>query len=164
MDAMLQNAGFSSYESSGARELKAARRQFIDNMMENPDYAGWSVDYLERSGDRTLSAVRLMEFAVNDTTFRDELIKGGNEQVYGIMSEYLYYRRGIINILRSTGTTINNPANMELKIAWENMRQKWKNRSVRWSEIHDLYLSGDDNPANPGAFVEPMLEASGVIQ
>ena len=162
LDAKLQNAGFTSYEVAGARELKAARDRFIANMMQNPEYAGWLVDYQDRGGQRTQAAVRTMELAIGDDTFRNELIKTGNEQLYGIMSEYIYYRRGIINALERTGKSINHQDNIAYKMAWANMRQGWKNRNVRWAEIADLYLSGDENPISPGSFIGEVALASGV--
>ena len=162
LDAKLQNAGLSSYEVAGARELKAARERFIANMMQNPEYAGWLVDYQDRGGQRTQAAVRTMELAVADDTFRDELMKSGNEQLYGIMGEYVFFRRGIINALERTGKSINHQDNIALKTAWANMRQKWKNRDVRWAEIADLYLSGDENPISPGSFIGEVAMASGV--
>ena len=162
LDAKLENAGLTSYESAGAAELKAAKTRLVANMMQNPDYAGWVVDFQDRGGARAQAAVRTMELAIADETFRNELIKSGNEQVYGIMSEYVYYRRGIINLLQRSGTSINNPDNIQLKIAWDTMRQRWKNRSVRWAEIHDLYLSSDDNPVSPGSFIGEVAMASGV--
>lgn len=162
LDAKLQNAGLSSYEVAGARELKAAKDRFIANMMQNPEYAGWLVDYQDRGGQRTQAAVRTMELAVADDTFQRELIKTGNEQLYGIMSEYVYYRRGVINALEATGKSINHADNVALKVAWANMRQKWKNRNVRWAEIADLYLSGDDDPRSPGSFIGEVAMASGV--
>jgi len=162
LDAKLQNAGLSSYEVAGARELKDARERFVANMMQNPEYAGWLVDYQDRGGARTNAAVRTMELAVSDDTFRNELISTGNEQLYGIMSEYIYYRRGIIQEIERTGNSINHQDNVALKIAWANMRQKWKNRSVRWAEIADLYLSGDDDPQNPGSYLGELAMASGV--
>jgi len=162
LDAKLQNAGFSSYEVAGARELKQARERFIANMMNNPEYAGWLVDYQDRGGQRAQSAVRVLELAIADDTFAKELISSGNEQLYGIMREYVYYRRGIINALERTGKSIEHQDNIALKVAWSNMGQGWKNRNVRWAEIADLCLSADDNPVNPGSFISEVALASGV--
>lgn len=162
LDAKLQNAGFSSYEVAGARELKAAKDRFVANMMQNPEYAGWLVDYQDRGGQRAQAAVRTLELAISDETFARELIATGNEQLYGIMREYVYYRRGIINAVEATGKSINHQDNIALKTAWANMRQSWKNRSVRWAEIADLYLSSDDDPVSPGSFIGELALASGV--
>jgi hypothetical protein len=162
LDAKLQNAGFSSYEVAGAVELKAAKTRFVENMMRNPEYAGWLVDFQDRGGQRAQSAVRVMELAISDDTFARELISTGNEQLYGIMREYVYYRRGIIEAVERTGNSINHQDNIALKTAWANMRQGWKNRNVRWAEIADLYLSSDDDPVSPGSFIGELALASGV--
>jgi hypothetical protein len=157
LDAQLASAGFKSYESAGADSFKAAKKRFLANMMENPDYAGWTVDYQYRGGARAQAAVRVLDLVTADPNFASEMVRANKGTLLGIMSEYVYYRRGIINYLQSTGKGIDHPDNIAVKSAWANMRQAWKEQDVRWSEIANVYLSADDNPANPGNFFgEPM--------
>jgi hypothetical protein len=157
LDAQLSSAGLKSYESQAAAPFKEARKRFIENMADNPDYAGWLVDYQFRGGARAQAAVRALEAATMNENFVNTLLQSNKHTLVGVMSEYVYYRRGIIELVQSTGKGIDHPDNIAIKTAWANMRQSWKERDVRWSEIANLYLSADDNPINPGNFIgEPM--------
>ena len=152
LDARLQNMGFKSYESQGAQELRAARKQAIDNMLGNKDYAGWAVDYQDRSGDRTIAAVRVMSAAVADPTFIGKMTEWGKANTLSAMTNYISYRTMVLNSLKASGTTMADPQNAGLKEAWAIIRQQLKASSVRWADIANQYLTGDDDPAQPGAF------------
>ena len=157
LDARLQNAGFKSYESSGAQEFKSTKKQFLENMLNNKEYSGWVVDYQDRSGDRTIAAVRVMAAAVADPEFNTKMTGWGKDRTLSAMHEYLFYRQGLINTLKQTGHGIDAEENSLLKVAWATIRQNLRNSDVRWAEISDLYLSGDDDPTNPGQFM-PVVE------
>lgn len=94
LDAMLASRGLSSYEASGAADLKNAKNVMIANMANNPDMAGWWVDYQDASGQRTTSAVRVLEMAVADDGFRRLMIESGKTSLMNAMDQYVYYRRG----------------------------------------------------------------------
>jgi hypothetical protein len=163
LDARLQNAGFDSYEVAGAAEYKKAKQVFVQNMSQNPDYQGWLIDFQDRGGARTNSAVRTMEMAIGDADFQKLMFDGGKEGTLGAMSDYVRYRAGIIQALAATGKSIEHDDNYQFKVAWANIRQTLKNRDVRFAEIMDLYLSNDDNPQSPGTIVDvnqpiPMMQ------
>lgn len=150
LDAMMKSAGITSYESVAGRPYKEAKNRLQENMLSNPDYAGWIVDFQDRGGSKTLSAVRVMEAAVQDDTFRNLMISSGKERLYGIMNEYVSNRRLLLQALEDSGHSIEHDSNVVLKIAWDSMRLKWRNEDERWAEIDSLYLSGDSNPQSPG--------------
>jgi hypothetical protein len=164
LDARLSSQGLTSYQQAAAAPLKRAREQFIFNMMQNPEMQGWAIDWTERGGSRTVSAVRVIEEAIADDKFRQKMIASNKEQLVGIMDQYAYYRRSLVQLLRESGKGIDHPDNILFKTAWANMRQSWKARDVRWAEISDLYLSGDDNPENPGNFTGAPLPLPATIE
>jgi hypothetical protein len=150
LDAQMFSAGLTSYELKAAAPYKAAKDRALENMFSNPDYAGWTVDYQDRGGSKTLSAVRVMEAAVQDDSFRDLMFSSGKERLFGIMSEYVQTRRLLLTVLEQSGHSIDHDSNIMLKIGWDALRLKWRNSDERWAEIDSLYLSGDDNPQSPG--------------
>jgi hypothetical protein len=154
LDAQMQNAGVESLESTAGRPYKAARDTFIANRSANPDYAGWWVDFQDRGGGNTLAAVKTLQMGVADPKFRDILLKDGKEQLLSIMDQYVAQRQNLVQILESTGKSIENDDNIMLKLAWAKMRQDWKSQDVRWAEIANRYLANDDNPENPGLMQE----------
>ena len=157
-DARLLSMGLSSYEVKAASELKAAKDQFTRSMMLDPELKGWAIDYQDIGGARSGSAIRVMELAVNDETFVNEMAKEDKTNaVLNIMRDYTDKRRQLVGLLKDSGHNIDHEDNALLKQAWAEMRQGWKNSSVRWAEIADLYLSSDDNPTNPGSVVPELM-------
>jgi hypothetical protein len=150
LDGQLRSAGLSSYELKAAAPYKAAKDRLVANMMSNPDYEGWIVDFQDRGGSKTQSAVRILETAIGNDDFRNLLIGDRKENLLGIMDEYVSFRRRLIAVLDQTGHSIEHESNLEWKIGWDAMRTKWRNQDERWAEIDSLYLSGDSNPQAPG--------------
>lgn len=150
LDGQLKSAGLSSYELKAAAPYKAAKDRAVANMMSNPDYEGWIVDFQDRGGSKTQSAVRILETAIGNDDFRNLLIGSRKENLLGIMDEYVSFRRRLIAVLDQTGHSIEHESNLEWKIGWDAMRTKWRNQDERWAEIDSLYLSGDSNPQAPG--------------
>lgn len=164
LDAQLQSAGLSSYEVKAAAPYKAAKERLVENMLSNPDYAGWVVDFQDRGGSKTLSAVRVLEAGVQDETFRNLLVSEGKERLLGIMDEYVQARRLLLNVLEQSGHSIEHDSNIMWKIGWDAMRTKWRNEDERWAEIDSLYLSGDSNPQSPGNIYLLEMANQGVMQ
>jgi hypothetical protein len=159
-DARLVTMGLSSYEVNAASELKAAKSQFIAGMLVDPEFAGWAVDYRDTGGAKTNASIRAMELAVNDETFVKEMSKEDKtNSVLNIMREYTNNRRILVGLLKNSGHNIDHENNAMLKLAWGNMRQGWKNASVRWSEIASMYLASDENPELPGSVVPELMQS-----
>ena len=159
-DARLLSMGLSSYEVKAASELKAAKDQFTRSMLLNPELKGWAIDYQDVGGERAGSAIRVMELAVNDPTFVTEMAKEDKtNSVLNIMRQYTDKRRQLVGLLKESGHNIDHEDNQLLKQGWADMRQSWKNASVRWAEIADLYLSSDDNPSNPGSVMPELMQS-----
>ena len=147
LDARLYSAGLSSYEVKAAASFKAAKKQMTDNLLANPDYAGWRLDYEDSGGARISSAVRVMELAVKDQGFRDLMTGSGKIQLLATMENYVVARDAMRQMVENTGESINADSNIELKTAWDAARVKFRLSDERWSEIDALYLTGDDNLA-----------------
>ena len=130
----------------------------------NPDLMGWVADYDDAGGGKTNAAITVMQAAINSKDYEKWMLGNGFEGTMKSMEQYLYYRNGIINILNQVEGSINNVDNYQIKVAWENIRQELKNNDVRWAEISDLYLTGDDDPRNPGNAYEVLLAEQGVIE
>jgi hypothetical protein len=162
LDARLAAAGYKSYEVKGAAGMKAAKKLATQQLLDSPDYAGWATDFLDRGGSRTLAAVQAIEAAVQDPTFRNLMVKDGKDQTYANMVEYTRHRRTLLGMLNKSGHGIDHEDNIILKTAWANIRQKLKESDVRWADIANRYLDGDDNPLAPGnaALVEQLEIAS----
>jgi len=165
LDGQLRSAGLSSYELKAAAPYKAAKDRLVANMMSNPDYEGWIVDFQDRGGSKTQSAVRVLESAINNDDFRNLLINGQKEGLLGIMDEYVSMRRNLIAVLDQSGHSIEHDSNLQWKIGWDAMRTKWRNQDERWAEIDSLYLSGDSNPQAPGnIYLQQLASEEGVGQ
>ena len=147
LDARLYSAGFDSYEVKAAASFKAAKKQLTDNLLSNPDYAGWRLDYEDSGGARISSAVRVMELAVRDQGFRDLMTGSGKLKLLATMENYVVARGAMRQMVENTGESINADNNIGLKTAWDAARVKFRMGDERWSEIDALYLSGDDNLA-----------------
>jgi hypothetical protein len=162
IDARLASAGYKSYEAAGAQGFKNAKKIVVQTMLDNPDYAGWATDYLDRGGSKTLAAVQTMEAAVQDETFRQLLIKEGKEQLLANMMEYTQQRRNLLQLLAASGHGIEHDNNIMLKTGWANIRQRLSESDVRWADIANRFLTGDDNPIAPGnaMLVEQMERAA----
>jgi len=162
IDARLASAGYKSYEAAGAKGFKNAKKVLVQTMLDNPDYAGWATDYLDRGGSKTLAAVQTMEAAVQDESFRQLLIKEGKEQLLANMMEYTQQRRNLLQLLAVSGHGIEHDNNIMLKTGWANIRQRLIESDVRWADIANRFLTGDDNPVAPGnaMLVEQMERAA----
>jgi hypothetical protein len=154
LDARLRSAGLDNYELAAAAPYKAAKQQFVANMVSNPEMAGWVVDYQDIGGNRTGAAVRVLQAAIEDETFQTEMFKAGKDGLLRSMTDYVKYRNAVINAVNQSGNGINHESNKWIKDSWATIRQNLKNSDVRWGEISNLYLSGDDDPRNPGQFFD----------
>lgn len=152
--AMMFSAGVKSTESSAGAPYKNAKDIFIGQMLGNPDFTAWKVDYKDNGASRTLSANRVIEAAAFDPKFNRLMLENGKTQLLSNMKEYVYYRRGVVIALNQSGHGIDHESNALVKAAWGNIRLRLVNSDVRWAEISDLYLTDDDNPAFDGIFTD----------
>lgn len=163
LDAELAARGLRNYQQKGAEDLAVAKKTFIFNARNNPDLEGWVMDYEDAGGGKTNAALTVMTAALNSPDYQNWMVENGLEGTLASMSQYFYYRNGIINMLNQVEGSINNADNIQIKMAWDSIRQDLKNNDVRWAEIADLYLSADDDPRSPGLAYETKLEEQGVM-
>jgi hypothetical protein len=165
LDAQLASRGLKSYEATAAMDLKAAKDRMIANMANNQELQGWWIAYQDLGGNRTSSAIRVVELAVSNPQFVEEMTRAGKTGLIDAMNTYVQARRYVIQTLTSTGTSINDPQNAALKQGWANIRQGLK-ADERWTAIADRYLATDDNPQFPGNFMPnefAMATVSGAV-
>jgi len=143
LDAMLAEAGYSSYRVKGAAELNEARKQFIENMKNNPMYEGWRIDYEDIGGKRHEKALMLLETALNDQDFMSD--KAGN-RTWEAAAMYMEARKEVMATVAATGKTINHEDNAFIAQEWDEFRMKLKNYDNGWSAIANRYLNADDDP------------------
>ena len=152
--AMMLSAGVKSMESSAGAPYKNAKDIAIGNMLNNPDFAAWKVDYKDNGASRTLAANRAITAAVNDPAFNRLMLENNKTQLLSNMKEYVYYRSMLVTLLNQSGHGIDHESNALLKDAWGSMRLRMVNSDVRWAEISNLYLTDDDNPVYDGGYVD----------
>jgi hypothetical protein len=143
LDAQMFSAGLTSYMQVAAKPYKDAKDRLKANMFANPDYAGWVIDYQDTGGTKTQSAIRVLDKAVQDSTFRELLLNSNKEKLLATMINYLDTRRLLVAALAETGKGINAEGNERFKIAWDASRLAFRNGNPRWAEIESLYLSAD---------------------
>ena len=145
LDAQMFSAGLTSYMQVAAKPYKDAKDRLKANMFANPDYAGWVIDYQDTGGTKTQSAIRVLDKAVQDSTFRELLLDDNKEKLLATMINYLDTRRLLVIALAETGKGINAEGNERFKIAWDASRLAFRNGNARWAEIESLYLSADED-------------------
>lgn len=148
LDGLLQQRGLDSYRSKGAEDLNAWRKEFIQNMRDNPMYEGWRVDWDSQGSSKTQSAIRTISAALRDPTF---MADHAETKTWQLAQLYLEKRDLLIRLIQRSGVTLENDANAQLKSEWDAFRQDLINKDVGWANIANRYLGNDDNPVEPGA-------------
>lgn len=161
LDARLFSMGLTNYQQAAAAPLRQAKDRFVLNMSQRDDRKAWYADFADAGGSRTKKAVMLLEKAVGSPEFRDLMMQSGKQGLLGAMDEYVYYRRSVVQAVAESGYGFSDDANMDLRMSWSNIRQNLANRDVRFAEIMNRWLAGDENPQYPGDWLpDPLVAAS----
>jgi hypothetical protein len=147
LDALLQQRGLTSYRSAGATDLREMKNQTIARLRDNPLYAGWYQDYEQFGSTRTQGAVRLMEQALSNQEFVDD---HADSTVWQAAYQYLQFRSQVMGALQSRSGGINNSANEDIRVFWDNRRQELINKYEGWGTFSNRFLNGDEDPENLG--------------
>ena len=148
LDAMLQNAGLPNYRVKGAERLNAYRKEFEDNMLSDPNYAGWAVDFQSMGSSKTYSAVQVITRALEDPEF---MADKADSQTWQMAALYIDTRNRLLDLVEQSGESLENEANAALRAEWDTFRQGLKNSDEGWANIANRFLRGDDNPMRIGA-------------
>lgn len=148
LDALLQQRGLTSYSSKGAQDLNAYRKEFEDNMLSNPMYEGWAIDYKSTGSSKTYSAVKTITAALDSDSF---MADNADSKTWQIAAEYIDTRDRLIKLVKESGVSIENDANQVLKDQWEAFRQECISRDIGWAGIANRYLRNDNDPESIGA-------------
>ena len=158
LDAQLFSLGLRNYQQNGAAPLKAQKDQFIQEMVANPNYKGWTKDYEDAGAGKKRDALATIRMSISNPEFRDFMLENNMSGTLGAMDEYIAARNAAGNMLREVEGGINAPENARIKAAWLATQDELRMRDLRFAEIFDLYLSGDENPAEmsglPGVVTE----------
>lgn len=142
LNAMMYSAGVKSTESVAGLPYKQAKQRFLADMSVNPEYQAWYTSFKDEGGSRTGAAYRVIELAASDPKFNSVMIEANKTQLLANMKDYVFYRRGVEVALN--GTSINDPANDNLKQTWYAIQQKLVQSDTRWAEIFNTYLSAEE--------------------
>jgi len=157
MDADMQQMGLRNMQQAGAARLRDAKAVFIKNMAEsNP---AWYYDYSDGARERTPKVVGLLTRMVADPRVQRRMFDNGQETLYGAMSEYVYYRQQAAMALEAAGSDMEKE---QIKEMWAGIRQDLKNGNVRWAEIQNRWLDGDEDPGWVGEDMARVPELAGV--
>ena len=154
LDAILQERGLESYRSAQASDLREARNSAIEQLRQNPLYAGWYDDYTDFGSTRTTNAVEVMSAALQDQTF---MANHQESLVWQAASEYLFYRDKVLAGLDERGSGINNNDNQDIRDFWDNRRAYLINKYNGWGTFANRYLNGDNDPSKPSTTFEDQI-------
>jgi hypothetical protein len=157
LDSMLTESGFTSYRVKGAAELNQARREFLDNMKNNPMYEGWRIDYEDIGGKKNEKALMLISSALNNEQF---MSNKADNRTWQAAAMYMEARREVMAVVASTGKTINDEDNLAIAEEWDAFRLRLKNYDNGWAAIANRYLNADDDPR--GEQIESSLFEGGM--
>ena len=146
-DAILESRGLKSYRDKRAQDLVENRRRFIAAAQNNPSYNAWYRDYVDFGSTRTMSAITALSIALNDERYVTEQ----NSSTLEAARIYINTRNRVIQAVRESGQqSLRTKKNQEIADYWDRFRTDLINRYSKWGIIANRYLSGDDDPTNPG--------------
>ena len=143
LDALLENAGLANYQLSAAKDLNSMRKAFIDDMMNNPNYYGWAMDYKNAGSTKTVAAVNVITEALKDEQF---MADHQGDLTWIQANNYIGARQEVMAAVLASGKPMSNEINDSLREEWASFRQKLIANDVGWGNIANRYLTGDDNP------------------
>ena len=163
IDALLQQAGLTSYRSAAATKYREMKNATIEEMANNPLYSAWYQDYKDFGSTRTFNAIRLMERALSDEQFVNDQMNDDEvvNTVWEAASFYLQQRNMVLNAVKASGKGINADGNEQIRDYWDQQRQMLINQVEGWGTFANRFLNGDDDPENPGVQFGVVYETSG---
>ena len=120
LDAMLQQRGLSSYRVKDAADLNLLRKQFIDNMMDNPLYEGWKNDFLTPGSTKTRSALKVISAALQDEKFMQD---HQDDKTRWMATQYIAARQQVVDYIKASGEPATSAANEQVLMEWDAYRQ-----------------------------------------
>ena len=163
IDALLQQAGLTSYRSAAATKYREMKNATIEEMANNPLYSAWYQDYKKFGSTRTFNAIRLMERALSDEQFVNDQMNDDEvvNTVWEAASFYLQQRKMVLDAVAASGKGINADGNEQIRDYWDQQRQMLINQVEGWGTFANRFLNGDDDPENPGVQFGVVYETSG---
>ena len=147
IDALLQQAGLPNYRVKEAARYKAMKDQFTQNLLDNPMYEPWAVDFASRGSSTTYSAVRTIKAALEDEAFMND---NADKRTWQIAALYMSARDEVIRMAEASGEGLGTEGNAELKFQWDTLREEYKQADPGWAAIANRYLRQDDDPTQIG--------------
>ena len=128
--------GLKSLESVGAEDLKLAKQQFVAEL-ENANRE-WADARGKIDTNKVISFLRYANDVVSDPRIKDRADMK-------TMSTYLAGRQRIMQALAARPSqSIDNPANQDIKVAWDEFIGQLIDRDVTFNRIYTRILEKDD--------------------
>lgn len=147
LEAKLFDRGLRNFQQRGAEDLRAQKKQLVTDMTENPLFSGWTLDYQDAGRGKTVAANQTLRLALADDEFKDFMFEEGMENTWKAMNVYVDTRNRVGNFLNGVEGGIDKPENRKVKEFWQGFQDELRMSDDRWSEMFDLYLSSDNDPA-----------------
>ncbi len=147
LEAQLFDRGLRNFQQRGAEDLRATKKQLVTDMTENPLFTGWTLDYEDAGKGKTVAANQTLRLALADDEFKDFMFEEGMQNTWKAMDLYVETRNRVGNFLNGVEGGIDKPENRKVKEFWEGFQDELRMSDDRWSEMFDLYLSSDTDPA-----------------
>lgn len=152
LDALLQQRGLSSYRVKAAADLNLMRKQFEENMLNNPLYDGWKQDFMTPGSTKTMSALKVIGRALQDETF---MADHQDDKTWWMATQYMAARQQVVDYIKASGKSASDPVNEQVLLEWDAFRQDLMNQDIGWASLSNRYLLSDDVPEDFGtSFLE----------
>lgn len=162
LDAMLEEAGFTSYEQSGAESYKDMKSLLIADIASQ--YPEWDTQRLKFDRGEWKVMLRNVEMILDDKSFMKD---HGEEPLWVDVREWYDARQELGQLLldrkREGGSSnITASSNEDLLMMWETMIAEKKRANIKFAEFHNRFL--DYDTLLPGDPTDIVLESEIIPQ
>lgn len=139
LDTMLSDAGFTSYQQSGAEAYKMVKNNYIAQLgQENND---WYDDYNSTDRNKYQNVVKTFDLALNNKKF---MADHGNDPTWKSIKLFLDGRDQIAQLLsKQEVKNIDSPSNLAIRLVYDNYIAGLKKDDIGFADIYDRYFVND---------------------
>jgi len=139
LDTMLSDAGFTSYQQSGAEAYKLVKNNYIAQLgQENND---WYDDYNSTDRNKYQNVVKTFDLALNNKKF---MADHGNDSTWKSIKLFLDGRDQIAQLLsKQEVKNIDSPSNLAIRLVYDNYIAGLKKDDIGFADIYDRYFVND---------------------
>ena len=139
LDTMLSDAGFTSYQQSGAEAYKMVKNNYITQLgKENND---WYDDYNSTDRNKYQNVVKTFNLVLNDKKF---MADHGDDSTWKSIKLFLDGRDQIAQLLSGQEVkNIDSPSNLAIRLVYDNYITGLKKDDIGFADIYDRYFAND---------------------